>query len=111
MSAQLKTKLRTRMTLGCFAATVLLAATPAWAQRYIVVNGERMSEAQIQGLERLRCAPIPNGFYWLNPANGVWGYAGNPVTQGHISDPCRQSARRPSLSERGMLFGPSDYLR
>jgi hypothetical protein len=107
MSAQAQS----RMTLIGLAAAALLAATPAWGQRYVVVNGERMSEAQIQGLERLRCAPIPNGLYWLNPGNGVWGYAGNPVPQGHISDPCRQTARRPSLSERGMLFGPSDYWR
>lgn len=95
----------------CALALGLMAGT-ALAERYVVVNGQRLTSAQIAHLERIRCNPIPNGNYWLNMSTGVWGYANNPRPIGHISDPCRGvDTRRPSLSERGMLFGPGDYLR
>jgi hypothetical protein len=97
---------------GVALATLLTAAgfcSTAHAERYVVVNGQRMSIAQIAYLERLRCGPIPNGAYWLNTTTGVWGYAGNPRPMGHIQDNCPQ--RRRSLSERGLLFAPGDWLR
>jgi hypothetical protein len=83
----------------------------AHAERYVVVNGQRMNPAQIAYLEGLRCGPIPNGAYWLNPATGVWGYAGNPQPMGHIRDNCYGAGRRPSLSERGQLFSPRDWVK
>lgn len=95
--------------MGGLAALALAGA--AEAERYVVVNGLRQTQQQIFALERARCGPIPNGHYWLNYRNGIWGYAGNPRPQGHIADNCRNPGRRPSLSERGLLFSPHDYLR
>ena len=83
----------------------------AQAERYIVVNGKRLNGQEIAFLERIRCGPIPNGHYWLNTHTGVWGYANNPYPQGNITDNCYRRQRRPSLSERGMLFSPYDWVR
>ena len=66
---------------------------------------------QILALERVRCGPIPNGSYWLDYDSGLWGYASDSYAQGRITDNCVNPGRRPSLSERGMLFSPSDWLR
>lgn len=98
----------TKILMG---VALCLATAASHAERYVVVNGERMNDAQIQTLERIRCGPIPNGHYWLNVNTGVWGYAGNPTPQGNITDNCYQPQRRPSLSERGMLFSPGDWVR
>jgi hypothetical protein len=92
-------------------ALALALPMPAHAERYVIVNGERLSIPQIQALERARCGPIPNGNYWLDYRSGVWGYARNPQPQGHVSDNCRSPGRRSSLSERGMLFSPRDWTR
>jgi hypothetical protein len=83
----------------------------ASAERYVVVNGKRLSSSEIQYLEQWRCGPIPNGAYWLNVNSGIWGYAGNPMPQGHISDPCWVGTHRPGLSERGLLYSPGEILR
>jgi hypothetical protein len=92
-------------------ALVLALPTRAHAERYVLVNGQRMSIPQIQALERAHCGPIPNGNYWLDYRTGIWGFAGNPRPQGHIADNCSSPGRRPSLSERGMLFSPRDWTR
>ena len=83
----------------------------AYAERYVVVNTQRLSIPEIQYLERLHCGSVPNGRYWINPQTGMWGFEGNPRPQGHIADNCRHPQRRPSLSERGMLFTPYDWVR
>ena len=83
----------------------------AFAERYVVVNGQRLSIPEILHLERLHCGPIPNGRYWINLRTGIWGFEGNPRPQGHIKDHCRNPQPRPSLSERGMLFSPYDWVR
>ena len=83
----------------------------AHAERYVVVNGQRLSIPEIQYLEQLHCGPVPNGRYWIDPQTGMWGYERNPQPQGHIDDNCRHPQRRPSLSERGMLFSLHDWVR
>lgn len=88
-----------------------VTAATARAERYVVVNGSRLSEDAIERLEQEYCGPIPNGNYWYDAQSGIWGYAGNPVPQGNIHDNCIAPGRRPSLSERGMLFGPEDWTR
>ena len=86
-------------------------AGAAHGERWVVVNGLRMSLDQIQLLEGISCRPIPDGNYWLDTGSGIWGYADDPRPQGHIKDGCYSSQRRPSLSERGLLFSPGDFLR
>ena len=97
----------------CVAIALSSLAAPALAERFVVVNGQRLSEPQIERLESLRCLPIPNGRYWLNTQTGLWGYEGDPRVQGRLDDPCRnpQQFRRPSLSERGKLFAPGELAR
>jgi len=75
------------------AALALAAAAAAHGQtRWVVVNGERLSDAQAAHYDRLQCATAPDGHYWLNRRTGVWGYAGNPQPQGRLGDGCAQSA-------------------
>ncbi|QIG48263.1 hypothetical protein G5V57_11315 [Nordella sp. HKS 07] len=80
-------------------------ASPADAQRYVIVNGQFLNSAQIQRLEQLGCVSIPDGNYWLR-SDGWWGYAGDPTPQGQLGDYCR----KPSLSERGLLYRPGEIL-
>jgi hypothetical protein len=89
----------------------LTMAGAAHAERWVVVNGLRLNLDQIQLLEGISCRPIPNGAYWLDTGSGIWGYAGDPRPQGHIKDGCTNSQRRPSLSERGLLYSPGELLR
>ncbi len=95
-------------TVCIFLADMLFTST-VQAERYVIVNGERMNDGQIALLEQVHCGPIPNGNYWLDTDSGLWGYAGNAQAEGYLSDNCINPGRRPSLSERGMLFGPSDW--
>lgn len=99
-----------RSIIAAALIVVGLAGT-AHAERFVIVNGARLSIPQIMYLERVRCGPIPNGNYWLNGRTGMWGYAGNPRAMGHIKDNCRRPGRRPSLSERGQLFSTYDWVR
>jgi hypothetical protein len=100
-----------------FHIAVMLASLlvePAMAQaRFVFVNGQRMTDLQIQQLEFFACTGIPNGAYWLNLNNGTWGYAGDWHVQGVFGDQCNQEAQRQrrSLSERGMLYSPGEILR
>src|SRR5437763_16307790 len=77
---------------------------------FVVVNGRVMNSQALATLDHAACQQVPNGYYWLDTSTGIWGYAGNPAPQGHISDGCRQS-RRQSLSARGMLYSPYDWVR
>ncbi len=89
----------------------LILSGVALGERWVVVNGVRLNPAQIQYLDKLHCGLIPNGEYWLDVNTGVWGYTGNSMPMGNISDNCYRRQRRPSLSERGMLFSPHDWTR
>jgi hypothetical protein len=91
--------------------TALVLAGSAAAERYVVVNAQRLSMQEIAQLERAHCGPVPNGHYWLDYQTGMWGYAGDGRAQGHISDNCYSPERRPGLSERGMLFAPGELAR
>ena len=102
--------MRRLLTAALVCSMLVAAAGTARAERWVVVNGSRLSVPEIQRLEAIRCGPIPNGHYWLTQ-DGVWGYAGDPRPQGHIKDACYSPQRRPGLSERGMLFSPYDFVR
>lgn len=93
--------------IALLAGCAALFAETAMA-RSVVVNGERLTAAEVQYLDRLSCSHIPNGRYWLNVRTGIWGYEGGGA-QGHIADNC--NARRPGLSERGLLYSPGELLR
>lgn len=93
-----------------FAAAVVsvVVASSAYAERYVVVNKQRLSHQDIVVLERRNCGPVANGHYWYDANSGVWGYSGNPYPQGRLGDNCYRPQRRPSLSERGQLFNNMD---
>lgn len=91
-------------------ALALAAAAAANAQtRWVVVNGERLSDAQIAHYDRLQCTTVPDGHYWLNPRTGVWGYAGDPRPQGRLGDGCAQEA--PGGVNADGTYGPFATLR
>lgn len=93
------------------ALAITLGVHPAaHAQRFVVVNGRVMSPQNLAALDRAACLDVPDGYYWLDTDARVWGYAGNPVPQGHISDGGRQTLR-PSLSEWRMLYTPFDHAK
>lgn len=71
------------------ALALLAASTVVTAQsRTVILNGQRLTDAQIAELARRNCADIPNGAYWMNMQTGAWGYAGNPQVQGTFGDSC-----------------------
>ena len=91
--------------------SLLLADAPAWAQtRSVIINGQRVSDAQVAVLEQRACTRIPNGNYWLNLQTGAWGYAGNPRVQGVLGEACMRQQRPKSLSERRQLYRPGEIL-
>ncbi len=100
------------ISVAAVVAPMLLAmAGAAHAERWVVVNGALLSDSQIALLEAVSCGPIPDGAYWLDTGTGVWGFADDPTPQGHIKDACANAQRRPSLSERGLLYSPGELLR
>lgn len=78
-----------KITLAC---ALLASSTSAFAYRYVWVNGERMGPAQLAQMDRAHCGIVPNGNYWYNHRNGIWGYRGDPRPRGHISDNCRRAS-------------------
>jgi hypothetical protein len=108
----------TRMVLVSGLVTMLLglglAGGAAAQMRWVVVNGVLQGPAQLALLDRYSCGLVPNGSYWLDYDTGVWGYAGSPWPAGHIADRCGRpggGGGRPSLSERGMLYGTQPWGR
>jgi hypothetical protein len=98
--------------LFLLAATVVLMPLSAFADRYVIVNGLRLNETEVENLERIHCGPIPNGRYWLNLNTGLFGFAGDPRPLGYISGNCGNPVSRGnsgsggSLSGRGLLYTP-----
>ena len=107
----------TKFVLVSIAMASMFSTGVALAQtRWVVVNGQRMSDQQIAQLEHFHCAQIPNGWYWVNLVNGAWGYVGSWQVHGYFGDQCNVSGnhqarqRRKSLSERGLLYSPNEIL-
>ncbi|SFK73581.1 hypothetical protein [Methylocapsa palsarum] len=75
------------------------AAVPVYAQRVVIVNGQWMSHAQIDDLERTHCGSIPDGTYLLDFATGAWSGAGEAPERSNIADNCRQSHAGPAGAE------------
>jgi len=70
---------------------LVLNAAISHAERFVVINGQRLNNQQLYNLEQIHCGPIANGSYWLDHDTGLWGYAGNRAPQGYIADNCYQA--------------------
>jgi len=70
-------------------ALALFASAAGAQSRYVFVNGQRMTDPQVQALAQRACTEIPDGAYWLNLQTGAWGYAGNPQVQGTFGEACQ----------------------
>jgi len=98
--------------------SLAFVASPALAGRFVVVNGVLMNAEQLAILDGAACTFVPDGRYWIAP-NGAWGYEGVPQTMGFVGSACAAPAAAPapeqprhkSLSERGMLYSPYDWVR
>jgi len=66
-----------------FLSLFALGIAQAVAQtRFVVVNGQRLSDAQIFDVEATYGIAVADGAYWYHEPTGAWGYAGNPTVQG-----------------------------
>ncbi|MEO1016284.1 MAG: hypothetical protein AAFY56_01125 [Pseudomonadota bacterium] len=66
-------------------AVVLFGAEDALAQtRYVIVNGERLTDAAIRDVEATYGIAVADGSYWFHQPSGAWGYAGSAVIQGYL---------------------------
>jgi len=99
-----------RFCLAVLLTTSFFSGIAGAQTRFVVVNGQRLNDEQVAYLDRVQCARIPNGSYWLNLNTGAWGYAGNPFVQGYLGAACNSGSqqRQKSLSERGLLYTPGD---
>jgi hypothetical protein len=96
------TSRRSKLT-AWLAVTFGLVATvsAASAQDWYYINRQ---PASLDIAEVMAARGLPFGYYWLQP-NGNWGFEGSSDVVGNIY------GRRPSLSERGRLYGPGELLR
>jgi hypothetical protein len=101
-----------KSVLRLLMVTSMAAGTSvAHAERLVIVNGQRLDSGQIAWLEQRNCAAVPNGYYWLDPRTGAWGYAGWPLVQGYLGSACGAARSQPrSLSERGQLYRPGEII-
>ena len=98
-------------TLSFASALTIAALGTAHAQsRWVFVNGQRMTDAQVQELSRIQCTEVPDGNYWLNTRNGAWGYMGNPTVQGMLGDACRGGGAGGGINQDGTR-GPFATMR
>ncbi len=45
----------------------------------VVVNGARLSDAEVAALALAGSAPLRDGSYWYDPISGAWGAQGGPT--------------------------------
>lgn len=76
--------------------------------RGVTINGELMNQPQLQLIDRLACARVPDGAYWVNTRTGQWGFQGGGP-QGFVGDRCR--VNRPELYHPRLLQQLSKGLR
>ena len=83
------------------ALAIAAAGSAAEAQGWYFING---APATRETAQMMAARGLPFGYYWLQP-KGNWGMAGSADAMGNIH------GRRPSLSERGLLYSPGELLR
>ena len=89
------------IALGAAALGFVAAGSVANAEDWYYINRQPVSP---NVAEQMAARGLPFGYYWLQD-NGNWGIAGNSDVLGNIY------GRRPSLSERGLLYSPGELLR
>ena len=72
-----------------------------------VINGREIPFVEVAWLSRQ--VPVARGRFWMNP-QGVFGYEGGPPLGQIALGGGGGGERRPSLSERGLLFRPGEIL-
>jgi len=80
---------------------MLTISTAADAQGWYYINNQPASP---EVAAAMAARGLQFGYYWLD-ANGNWGMAGSSDVRSNIY------GRRPSLSERGLLYSPGELLR
>lgn len=95
-----------RATIVAAVLSILCIANALAQSRWVVVDGQRLDDAQIAHLARRNCSDIPNGAYWLNTHTGAWGYAGNPQVQGVLGDGCNRGVGPSYPRNRDGTIGP-----
>jgi hypothetical protein len=90
---------------------VLTGKAGAQTPRTVFVNGALMTPAQLTWLDRIACLRIADGAYWLNPANGAWGYAGDPTVRGVIGDACSATGGTGGQVAGDGTYGPYATMR
>ena len=89
------TSIRSKLVIRLVAAFGFLPTiSAASAQDWYYINRQPASPSVAQAMV---ARGLPYGYYWLQP-NGNWGFEGNSDVAGNIY------GRRPSLSERGLLY-------
>lgn len=103
-----RSPLATTLSVIILGLALCLASASSESQtRYVIVNGALMNPQQMAILDTLAGATVPNGNYWLNVNNGIWGYAGNPTPQGQLGARQNGGANHSGSNYRGP-FG--DYM-
>jgi len=89
---------RLRALAAGFLIAILCMAASA-QDRIIFVNGQLLDEDGIRLVDELNCGqPVPNGNYWLDLENRVWGYVG-VAGQEPLPDCSADSAEAPAEEE------------
>lgn len=103
--------MKTTLFAIAFAVFASVSQTgPAYAERWIFVNDQRLSDSEIAQLEASNCTGIPHGRYLI--ANGHYrNEQWAPNVWLPLGYCCYNNCRRPSLSERGLLFSPGELLK
>jgi hypothetical protein len=96
------TSTRSKLAAWLLAGFGLVATlSAARAEDWYFINRQ---PAPVSVAQAMAARGLPFGYYWLQP-NGNWGFEGNSDAVGNIY------GRRPSLSERGLLYYPGELLR
>jgi hypothetical protein len=86
---------------------------PSSASRSVIINGQRLSDQDVQTLEQTGQARVADGNYWYDPMTGGWGQTGGPcagiVLAGlHLGGPLRADA---SSGDTGVFINGRELHR
>lgn len=70
------------ITLIFITFLIATSANAENADRHIHVNGEHLTESNIEIMDRLFGETVANGFYLINFQTGEWGYEGSQKVHG-----------------------------